>query len=227
MNKAIGYIRVSTEQQADEGISLDAQKSKIKAWCESNDYELVAIYEDAGISGAVKLDKRAGLLAAMASVKNCKADALVVVKRDRLARDRMVTGMVEQILSKQGAKVLTTDGGGNGNTAEDVLLRGMQDLFSEYERLLISFRTKSALAHKKAIGEKYAPVPFGYKEIEGRLELVKKETEIIKQIMSKRKSGETLQAIASWLNNKGIIGKQGGKWHASSVSYVLKRQEAA
>lgn len=227
MKQAIGYIRVSTEQQADEGVSLEAQKSKIKSWCDLNDYKLIAIYEDAGISGAVQIDKRPGLLSAMAEVKNCNADALIVVKRDRLARDRMVAGMVEQIVSKQGAKVLTTDGGGNGDTAEDMLMRGMQDLFAEYERLLISFRTKTALAHKKANGEKYAPVPFGYKEIEGKLEAVKKETQLVAEIISRRAAGATLRSIADWLNDKGIIGKQGGKWHASSVSYVLKRQEAA
>ena len=49
--KAVGYIRVSTQGQAEEGVSLDAQKAKIEAWCMANDYELTAIYEDAGISG--------------------------------------------------------------------------------------------------------------------------------------------------------------------------------
>ena len=52
MQKAIGYIRVSTQGQADEGVSLEAQRAKIRAWCELNDAELVAVFEDAGLSGA-------------------------------------------------------------------------------------------------------------------------------------------------------------------------------
>ena len=51
MNKAIGYIRVSTTEQASEGVSLEAQRAKIAAWAVANDYELVAIHEDAGITG--------------------------------------------------------------------------------------------------------------------------------------------------------------------------------
>ena len=60
MNKAIGYVRVSTEGQATEGVSLEAQRAKIAAWCAVNDYELVAIFEDAGLSGA-RMDRREGL----------------------------------------------------------------------------------------------------------------------------------------------------------------------
>ena len=82
------------------------------------------------------------------------------------------------------------------------------------ERKVIGERTKSALAHKKAIGEKYAPVPFGYKEVEGRLEKVKKETALVAEIIERRAAGATLKSIADWLNGKGIIGKQGGKWYA-------------
>ena len=64
MQKAIGYIRVSTQGQADEGVSLEAQRAKIRAWCELNDAELVAVFEDAGLSGA-SMKGREGLDAAL------------------------------------------------------------------------------------------------------------------------------------------------------------------
>ena len=51
MEQAIGYIRVSTEKQTNEGVSLEAQKARIASWCKTNDYELVKVYVDAGISG--------------------------------------------------------------------------------------------------------------------------------------------------------------------------------
>ena len=96
----------------------------------------------------------------------------------------------------------------------------------QMERKVIGERTKAALAHKKATGEKYAPVPFGYAEVNRRLEVVKHEADLIAEIFSKRASGETLQSIALALNEQGVIGKQGGKWYASSVSCILKRAAA-
>lgn len=226
MKKAIGYIRVSTDKQADEGVSLDAQRAKIESWCKANDCELVAVVPDAGISGGAELDKRPGLLLALESVKLHKAAVLVVTKRDRLARDYMIAGMAERLFSKAGAKVVVTDGGGNGDAPEDMLMRGIQDVFAQYERLLIKFRTKVALAHKKARGEKYAPVPFGFREVEKRLVAVESEALVVARILRERKAGATLQSIADGLNNQGIKGKRGGKWHPYTISYLINRQAA-
>lgn len=83
MKQAIGYIRVSTEKQANEGVSLEAQEAKIVSWCKANDYELVKVYVDAGISGK-RMDTRKELLAALASLK--KGMALVSYSLSRLAR---------------------------------------------------------------------------------------------------------------------------------------------
>lgn len=226
MQKAIGYIRVSTDQQAEEGVSLDAQKARISAWCAANDYELVAVFDDA-VSGGAEIDKRRGLLLALDAVKAHKAVALVVFKRDRLARDVMNAAMIERLVSKVGAKVVATDGGGNGDAPEDFLLRGIQDVFAQYERMLIRFRTKAALAHKKANNEKYAPVPFGYREaLDKRLEVVAAEADLVAQIVKQRESGRTLQAIANDMNQRGVVGKQGGKWYPSTVKVILARKAA-
>ena len=83
MKQAIGYIRVSTEKQANEGVSLEAQEARIVSWCKANDYELVKVYVDAGISGK-RMDTRKELLAALASLK--KGMALVSYSLSRLAR---------------------------------------------------------------------------------------------------------------------------------------------
>jgi len=224
MKQAIGYIRVSTEQQADEGVSLEAQKSKIKAWCELNDYELVGVYEDAGISGK-NMTKRPGLNEALDNAG--KDMALVVHSLSRLARStKDCIEIAEQLKDNKCDLVSLTEKIDTSSAMGEFFFTLIAAL-GQMERKLIGERTTAALAHKKAKGEKYAPVPFGYKEIEGKLEAVKKETQLIAEIVSRRQAGETLQAIAGWLNDQGIIGKQGGKWYASSVSYVLKRQEAA
>jgi site-specific DNA recombinase len=224
MKQAIGYIRVSTEQQADEGVSLEAQKIKIKAWCELNDYELAGIYEDAGISGK-NMTKRPGLNEALNLAKPDMA--LVVHSLSRLARStKDCIDIAEQLKANKCDLVSLTEKIDTSSAMGEFFFTLIAAL-GQMERKQIGERTKSALAHKKANGEKYAPVPFGYKEIEGKLEAVKQETQLVAEIISRRAAGATLRSIADWLNDKGIIGKQGGKWYASSVSYVLKRQEAA
>lgn len=224
MKQAIGYIRVSTEQQADEGISLEAQKNKIAAWCELNDYELAGVYEDAGISGK-NMTKRAGLNEALNQMGSDMA--LVVHSLSRLARStKDCIEIAEELKAKKCDLVSLTEKIDTSSAMGEFFFTLIAAL-GQMERKLIGERTAAALAHKKANGEKYAPVPFGYKEIEGKLERVQQEAAIVSEIISRRKSGETLQGIAQWLNDKGVIGKQGGRWYASSVSCILRRQEAA
>jgi site-specific DNA recombinase len=102
----------------------------------------------------------------------------------------------------------------------------MLAVLNEFERDQIAERTKAALSYKKAKGEKYAPVPFGYREVEGRLVEVKREANIVAEILELREQGSTLAGIADLLNTRGIEGKRGGKWYASTVSYLIKRQAA-
>ena len=220
MKKAIGYIRVSTEQQADEGVSLAAQRAKISAWCELNDYELEAIYEDAGISGKT-VSKRPQLQAALAGMK--KGMALVVYSLSRLARSTKHCIEIADELKSTGSDLVSLTEKIDTSSAMGEFFFTLIAALGQMERKVIGERTKAALAHKKAIGEKYAPVPFGYKEIEGRLEVVKAEAQIVAEINRKRAAGSSMHLIARELNEQGVIGKQGGKWYASTVSCILKR----
>ncbi len=220
MKKAIGYIRVSTEQQVDEGISLAAQRAKIEAWCALNDYELIEIYEDAGISGKT-VSNRPQLQAALAKVK--KGMALVVYSLSRLARStKNCIEIADELKNKDSDLVSLTEKIDTSSAMGEFFFTLIAAL-GQMERKVIGERTKAALAHKKSIGEKYAPVPFGYKEIEGRLEIVKQEALLVAEINKKRAAGNTLQSIANYLNEHGVIGKQGGKWHPSTVNCILKR----
>lgn len=223
MKQAIGYIRVSTEKQANEGVSLEAQEAKIVTWCKANGYELVKVYVDAGISGALPMDSRNGLSDALVTLKKCKADALVVVKRDRLSRDNIEAGLIDRECAKLKAKVMATDGN-NGDAPEDMLMRGMFDLFATYERLVIKMRTRAALQHKKRTGQKYTnQTPYGFEAIEGRLVQVQQEAEIVAEIQASRTGGNTLQFIADSLNTRGIPTKTGKQWAPATIHLLLKR----
>lgn len=225
MNKAIGYIRVSTEQQADEGVSLEAQKAKIAAWCLANDYQFddATLFIDAGISGKT-MNKRPGLTKALAAVT--KGNALVVHSLSRLARSTKDTLIIAEQLEAKKADLVSLSEKLDTTTAAGRMMFKMLAVLADFERDLVAERTKSALNHKKACGEVYSPTPFGFKAIEGRLEQVESEAQVVAEILAMRDQGTTLGAIADSLNNRGIEGKRGGKWFPSTVRYLIQRQEA-
>lgn len=224
MNRtAIGYIRVSTQDQASEGVSLEAQRAKIAAWCAVNDYELVAVFEDAGISGASR-NGRTGLDAALKAAG--KGTALVSYSISRLARStRDMLDIAEQ-LERKGAELVSLSERIDTTSAAGRMIFQMLAVLAEFERRQIGERTRTALAHKKATGEVYAPTPFGFEAIEGRLREVKAEARIVAEIIKRREAGESLAAIADDLNERGVPGKRGGRWHPSTVRYLLNRQAA-
>lgn len=224
MQKAVGYIRVSTQGQVEEGISLDAQRAKIEAWCNLNDAELVAVFTDAGLSGA-SMGRREGLLTALKASQ--KGMVLVAYSISRLARSTRDMLEIAEQLERKGADLVSLTEKIDTTTASGRMVFRMLAVLSEFEREQIGERTKAALAHLKANDVKYGPVPFGYRELEGRLVKVQKETRIVADIARMRAEGVAYRVIAKRLNEDGIQGKRGGKWHASTVRYVLQRQQAA
>lgn len=225
MKKAIGYIRVSTEQQADEGVSLDAQKAKIAAWCVANDYQLdeASLFIDAGISGKT-MNKRPGLAKALAAVK--KSDALVVYSLSRLARSTKDTLVIAEQIDAKKADLVSLCEKLDTTTAAGRMMFKMLAVLADFERDLVGERTKAALNHKKASGEVYSPTPFGFEAINGKLHQVEAEAAVVQEILAMRNQGATLGVIADNLNSRRIEGKRGGKWFPSTVRYLIQRQGA-
>ena len=223
MQKVVGYIRVSTQGQAEEGVSLEAQRAKIEAWCNLNDGELVAVFEDAGISGSGMV-KRDGLQDALKATT--KGMALVTYSISRLARNTRDMLDIAERLEKKGADLVSLSERIDTTTASGRMVFRMLAVLAEFEREQIGERTRMALAHKKANGEIYAATPFGFEAIEGRLVEVKRESRIVAEILRQRQAGASLAIIANDLNNRGIEGKRGGKWFPSTVRYLIQRQAA-
>jgi site-specific DNA recombinase len=223
MNKAIGYIRVSTEQQADEGVSLAAQRAKIEAWCMANNYELADIYIDSGISGK-SMEKRQGLKDALAAVK--KGGVLIVYSLSRLARSTKDTLAISEQLDKAGADLVSLSERIDTTGAAGKMMFRMLAVLAEFERDVIAERTTSAMRHKKAVGEVYSPIPYGFQAVDGKLQKIESEAQVVAEIIAMRNEGKTLRAIASDLNQRGIEAKRNGKWYASTVKYLIERQAA-
>jgi len=221
MKQAIGYIRVSTEKQANEGVSLEAQEAKIVTWCKANGYELVQVYVDAGISGK-RMDTRKELLAALASLK--KGMALVSYSLSRLARSTKDALAIGEAVAKKKADMVSLTEQIDTTTAAGKMMFQMLSVLAEFERNLVAERTTNALQHKKRSGQKYTnQTPYGFEAIEGRLVEVKQEAEVVAEIQAARSSGSTLQSIADNLNGRGIPTKTGKTWAPATIHLLLKR----
>ena len=217
--KAIGYLRVSTEGQADSGLGLDAQRASITAAAERLGLALADTFSDSGLSGSLDLADRPGLFAAIETLR--RGDVLIVAKRDRLGRDVVAVAMIERLIARKGGRVLSAAGEGTDNDdASSMLQRRILDAFSEYERLIIGQRTKAALKAKRARGERAGNVPFGYQVASDGQTLLPNldEQRIISLIEQLREAGYTLRAIAYMLNAEGYRTRRGSAWRHEYVA---------
>jgi site-specific DNA recombinase len=223
--KAIGYVRVSTERQAQEGISLEAQQAKIRAWCEANGHELVEVYVDAGISGR-SMKSRVGLQNALDALK--KDQVLVTYSLSRLARSLKDALVITEQIGRKKATLTSLSEQIDGTSAAGRMMMQMMLAFAEFESAVISERTTTAMQHKKATGQQYChQTPYGFEAIEGRLVEVKREADVVAEIQAARNAGITLQAIADDLNGRGIPTKKGKQWQPATVHLLLKRSSLA
>jgi len=158
---AIGYIRVSTEGQAQNGVSLDAQRDRIQAWSSSNGYELAAVHVDEGISGG-KLTNRPAAQKAIAEACRRKA-ALVVYSLSRLARSTRDAIDISEKLHKAGADLVSLSEAIDTTSAAGKMVFRMLAVLAEFERDLVSERTTMALRHLKHQGRRIGRwLPYGY-----------------------------------------------------------------
>jgi DNA invertase Pin-like site-specific DNA recombinase len=215
--RAVGYIRVSTDEQVN---GPKAQADALAAWCARNGVELVAVHHDHGVSGGAELDKRPGLLAALDELE--RGDVLLVAKRDRLARSVLLSATVGRLVERTGARVVSADGAGDGDGPEAALMRTMIDAFAEYERALIRGRTRAALAAKKARGERVGQVPIGSRAEGDRLVVDEREAEAVALVRELRAAGWTIRAIADELTARGVPCR-GERWHPTTVQRLVKR----
>jgi len=224
IKRIIGYCRCSTAEQSTEGYSLDVQRSKITAYCELNDLNIVDIVEDAGFSGK-SLD-RPGIQDVLKRLRNDEADTLVILKLDRLSRStRDVLHMVELIerhnweLHSIAERLDTSSASGRFTIS---LLSSLAQLEAE----VLSERTSSALKFKKQNGERLGTTPLGYLTVEEngerKLTPCPEEQLILGRIVELRNGGMSLEKIAGLFNQENVPSKRGGKWFASTVKYLLQ-----
>lgn len=223
--KAIGYIRVSTQGQVEDGVSLDAQEAKVRAWADLNGAEDVVIFRDEGISGK-RSDNRPGLQSALDTVG--KGDALVIYSLSRLSRSTKDTLSLSEILQKKDADLVSLSEKIDTTSASGKMVFRLLAVLNEFERDQISDRTRFALAHKKANGEKTGgDVPFGYRVRGGKLSRNAEEQKAINMILDLHSKGYSLQCICGALQKDGYKTKRGNlTWQPKVVSRIVGRVAA-
>lgn len=225
---AIGYLRVSTEEQR---LGPEAQAAALDAWAAREGVRLVAVFLDRGVSGATPIESRPGLCGALATVRDLGAGVVVASKRDRVARKEGLASMVADMFRSAGATLRTADGASDGADDDEgaFVRRSVEDMVATLERMKIRARTKAALAVKKARGERTGSVPFGYRlAADGvRIEPEEREQSTIARARALRSTGLSLRAVALALTAERRVGRTGERLNHTQVVRMLRAYDAA
>lgn len=222
--KYVIYLRVSTEQQRESGLGMEAQRQMCLSYISREEGpHSVLEYMDEGYSGSLELDKRPALLESISQLE--KGDILLIAKRDRIGRDPIVNAMIERAVERKKARLISASGDvKDDNDPSSILMKRMVDAFAEYERLIIGARTKAALQVKKKKGQRVGHIPFGYRLCEDKKHIEKdeREQEILKQISDLKKECLSLRMIAKELNLKEKFNRKESHWNHISIFRVMK-----
>jgi site-specific DNA recombinase len=220
---AIGYARVSTTGQVEDGVSLDAQQERLRAWATAHGYELRATEVDAGLSGG-RADNRPALQRALDAV--CKGKGvLVVYSLSRLARSTRDALEIAERLHKSGANLVSLSESIDTTSAMGRFFFTLLAALAALERDLISERTKMAMAHKRSLKQYTGgEAPYGWRAEDGQLVEDEDEQRVIRMIESMARGGNSVARIAHRLN-EALTPCRGSAWHARSVGRILAAQE--
>lgn len=220
--RAVAYARVSTEQQSERGVSLPAQKAKLRAYAKLYGLELVDVVVEAGASARTL--NRPGLQSALGMLEAGKAEALVVVKLDRLTRSvKHLGSLVDEYFSTGRWALMSVSEQIDTRTAAGRLVMNILASVSQWEAEAIGERTKAALQHKKATGQRVGMVPYGYKLGADGTTLLKDRAEqaALRRMRKLRDEGLSLRAVVERMNADGVVAR-GDRWHLSTVARLLR-----
>jgi site-specific DNA recombinase len=224
MRPAYGYIRVSSDEQADSGLGLEAQRQRIRAYCEAKGLQLTTLFEDPAISGGKPLSSRPAGSRLLTDARRHRA-IVIVAKFDRLFRSVADAAQTIADFDRRGIELVAISEGFDMTNPYGRAMAQMASVFAELERAMIRERTKAALKVKRGRGERISGhAPFGWDFGRGG-RLVENATEqrAVAWIRQLHSQGTSLRQIADMLNEKGVEPKRAKKWLHSSVLRIVKR----
>jgi site-specific DNA recombinase len=225
--KTFGYVRVSTDRQADQGVSLEAQEAKIRAMATVQGVELSEVIVDGGESA--KSLNRPGMERLLSMVNAGEVKAVIIAKLDRLTRSvKDLCSLLELFEKRKVSLVSVAESLDTGSAAGRLVITIMAAV-SQWEREAIGERTRDALRHKRNQGQRVGTIPFGSRLADDgeHLEPDPGEQAAVAEIRRLRREGTTLRGIAAALNHRGQRTRRGTPWRLESVVRVLKHGAAA
>ena len=226
-NRVALYVRVSTEEQARGGVSLDAQEATLRAYCTMRGLELVALVIDAGVSAAAPLSTRPGGARVLELVRSGAVSGVVAAKLDRLFRDCGDCLAVTREWDKAGVALHLVDMGGqtvDTSTAMGRFFLTVMAGAAELERGMVAERTSAAMQHVKAQGRRVGAVPYGFRlGDDGRtLEADAGEQRVKAAALELRAAGLSLRAVAAELARRGFVARGGSAFQAMQVQRMTE-----
>ena len=231
MKNAMGYARVSTEEQGDSGVSLDNQVAKIHKYSAREKMYLIESVTEVKSGG--EFAGRVALQAVLNAVEKGEIQAVIVNDISRLSRDMLTLLALERSFDDSGVELHTVDGIIQTNSPNGFMSFAMQAFMGEMERRQIKYRTKQAMAHKKASGQVVGSIPYGYHRgepamVDGKLTKSKvlvsnpKEQETRATATALFLSGKCLSEITNELNAAGNLTRTGRQWNPKQVSRIIE-----
>jgi DNA invertase Pin-like site-specific DNA recombinase len=217
--KAVAYLRVSTEGQAVDGVSLALQRAKVEAWAQLNDAEVILVATDEGLSA--KTANRPGLQQAIASAKRARAVS-VVYSLSRLSRSTRDTIDLVGELERAGCELVSLSERIDTSSAGGRMVFRMMAVLNEFEREQLGERTKAAMQHMKAQGKVVGQVRHGFRRVGDNLVLNADEQAVIEQAKVLRDRGYSLRAISDELAQRGAFNRAGRPFNHKSVQSMLQ-----
>ncbi|MEB7800868.1 recombinase family protein [Staphylococcus xylosus] len=221
--KRVGiYVRVSTEMQSTEGYSIDGQINQIREYCDFNNFAVVDVYADRGISG--KSMNRPELQRLLKDANEGHIDSVMVYKTNRLARNTSDLLKIVEDLHKQNVEFFSLSERMEVNTSSGKLMLQILASFSEFERNTILENIYTGQHQRALEGYYQGNLPLGYNNIpDNKKELMinQHEANIVKYIFESYAKGHGYRKIANALNHKGYVTKKGNPFSISAVTYIL------
>lgn len=228
MKRVYGYIRVSTETQADKGYGLQTQEDAITQYCKNNSLELIEIFRDEGISGALgdanDLSAREGVSILLSKLTS--SEQIVVMNTSRLWRDDNARVIISRTVRKIQSNILSVEQPRYSLYSvdpQDFLFNSMMEMLDQYERMCLNLKLAKGRKTKAKTGTKpCGMLPYGY-EYDKNKEVVINEAEskVVQLIFELYAKNYSLQEIATHLNNNGYTTRQDKQWSKQTIHKML------
>lgn len=217
--RAALYVRVSTDEQANEGFSLDAQVSKLKAYCKLEGWTVSAVYCEEGESGrSIKRPQYQKMMS-----ESDSWDVILVYKMDRIHRNSVNFAKMMEELDHKGKEFCSVQEKFDTSTAMGRFVRDVMERIAQLESEQIGERVKQGMERKAKFGAGLlgSGHPYGYDNKYGRLSVNEEEQYTVRAIFNMYINGTSMDRIAESLNKGGVPAKRGGIWYKSTVYGIL------